>query len=142
MTVALRLLVVLTLLGQVNVPQTAKEVTTTIIEPGTYELAKLFQQADRVVLAKVVGGDTESYDVAVYKAEVVKNFKGGAAGETFYFGHSWERDSVGSTSCSSMMCRSRIAPKRTSNTGYGAIHYSEVFNEGYTAMETSVRMRF
>jgi hypothetical protein len=86
MTVALRLLVVLTLLGQVNVPQTAKEVTTTISEPRTYELAKLFQQADRVVLAKVVGGDTESYDVAVYKAEVVKNFKGGAAGETFYFG--------------------------------------------------------
>src|SRR5690349_1152744 len=86
MTVALRLLVVLTLFAQVTVPQTAKEVTTTISEPGTYELATLFKRADRVVLAKVVAGDTESYDVAIYKAEVIKNFKGAAAGETFYFG--------------------------------------------------------
>jgi hypothetical protein len=142
MTVALRLLIVLALFTQVGVAQTAKQVTTTIHEPGIYELAKLFKQADRVVLAKVVAGDTEAYRVAIYKAEIIKSFKGATAGETIYFGPfvgeklGWDyilflRDMP-----------KRITPKATSSTGYGTIQYSEVFNEGYTSMQTSYECVF
>jgi hypothetical protein len=45
-----------------------------------------FKQADIVALVKVISGNTETYNVAVNKAEVLKNFKGAAAGETIYFG--------------------------------------------------------
>jgi hypothetical protein len=45
-----------------------------------------FKQADIVALVKVISGNTETYDIAVNKAEVLKNFKGAAAGETIYFG--------------------------------------------------------
>jgi hypothetical protein len=85
MTMALQLIVtILPLLTQVAVPPTTKQVA--IREPGIYELANLFKQADRVVFVRVVAGDTEAYDVAIYKAEIVKSFKGGAAGGTLYFG--------------------------------------------------------
>jgi hypothetical protein len=57
----------------------------TISEPGIYDLAGLFERADIVALVKVVSGDTESYGVALYKAEVVNNFKGASAGATIYF---------------------------------------------------------
>lgn len=131
-----RLLVVLAFLVRVAVAQVAKEVTT-IHEPGIYDLAKLFKQADKVVLVKVVAGDTEAYDVAIYKAEVKKSFKGATAGETIYFGPflgeklGWEyvlflRD-----------VPKPITPKETSSTGYGTIQYSEVFDEGYTSMQIS-----
>jgi hypothetical protein len=142
MTVALRLVVVLALFAQVGVAQVAKEVTTTIHEPGTYELAKLFKQADRVVLAKVVAGDTEAYDVAIYKAEVVKSFKGGPAGETLYFGP-FLGERLGSEYILFLRDVPKpITPKTTSSTGYGSIQYSEVFNEGYTAMQTSYECVF
>jgi glutamate 5-kinase len=64
--------------------QQSKEVSIT--EPGIYELAGLFKQADTVAIVRVIAGDAEAYNVAVYKAEVVQSFKGAAAGETVYFG--------------------------------------------------------
>src|SRR5260370_19199701 len=142
MTVALRLVVVLALFAQVGVAQVAKEVTTTIHEPGTYELAKLFKQADRVVLAKVVAGDTEAYDVAIYKAEVVKSFKGGPAGATLYFGP-FLGERLGSEYILFLRdVPQPIPPETTSSTGYGSIQYSEVFNERYTSMHTSYHCVF
>src|SRR5689334_19620070 len=58
----------------------------TITEPGIYKLADLFKKADVVAILKIVSGDTENYDCAVYKAVVVKSFRGSEAGETVYFG--------------------------------------------------------
>ena len=137
----LRLLVVLAFFVGVAVAQAANEVIT-LHEPGIYDLAKLFKQADKVVLVKVIAGDMEAYDVAIYKAEVKESFKGATAGETIYFGPfvgeklGWEyvlflRD-----------VPKPITPKTTSSTGYGTIHYSEVFNEGYTSMQTSYECVF
>ena len=136
----LRLLGGLAFFIRVAVAQVTNEVT--IQEPGVYDVAKLFKQADKVVLVKVVAGDTEAYDVAIYKAEIKKSFKGANAGETIYFGPflgqklGWEyilflRD-----------VPKPITPKATSNTGYGTIQYSEVFNEGFTSMETSYECVF
>ena len=136
MIVALRLLIsILPLFAQGAVAQTTKQAT--IREPGIYELANLFKYADRVVLVKVVAGDTEAYDVAIYKAKVVKSFKGGATGETLYFGP-FLGERLGSEYILFLRdVPKAITPKTRSSSGYGSIQYSEVFNEGYTSMQTS-----
>ena len=116
--------------------------SVTIREPGIYHLAYLFKQADVVALVKIVSGDTESYDVPVYKGVVAKSLKGSAVGETVYFGpYLGERlgwDYV-------LFLRNvanPIAPKTSSNAGYGTIRYANVFNEGYSSMETSYECVF
>jgi len=107
-----------------------------------YELAGLFKQSDIVALVKVISGDTETYNVAVYKGEVLESFKGTVVGSTIYFGPyvgerlGWEYilflRNVPKT----------IGPKAASSGSYGTIHYSEIFNEGYTSMETSYECVF
>lgn len=138
---ALRRLLLVTVLA-ISAQLTSAQRSATITEPGIYELSNLFKQADIVALAKVTSGDTENYNVAVYKAEVLKSFKGAAVGQIIYFGPyagerlGWEYllflRSVPKT----------ITPKATSSAGYGIIHYSEIFNEGYTSMETSYECVF
>src|SRR6185312_14993285 len=142
MNVALRLLVVVALLVQVPSSQTAKPITVAPREPGIYELASLFRIADKVVLAKIVARDMESYGVAIYKTEVLKNFKGSAKGETVYFGP-FVGERLGSEYILFLRDVTKpITPKRTASTGYGSIRYSEIFNEGYTAMENSYECVF
>ena len=143
MTAALRLFQLVTVVAisaQMTSAQESKGVT--IKEPGIYELADLFKQADTVALVKIVAGDTEAYDIAIYKAEVVKSFKGAAAGETIYFGPyvgerlGWEYV---------LFIRNvtkPIVPKKTSTGGYGTVHYAEIFNEGYSSMMTSYECVF
>lgn len=114
----------------------------TISEPGIYELAGLFEHADIVALVKVVSGDTESYDVALYKAEVLKNFKGTSVGETIYFEPS-TRERLGWESI--LFLRNApdvITPKGASGVSYGKVHYARVFNQGYSSMETSYACLF
>ena len=108
----------------------------TISEPGIYDLAGLFERADIVALVKVVSGDTESYGVAVYKAEVVNNFKGTSVGATIYFEPS-TRERLGWESV--VFLRSVptvITPKAGSGLSYGTVHYAKVFNQGYSSMES------
>jgi hypothetical protein len=114
---------------------------TTITEPGIYEISDLFKKSDAVVLAKVVAGDTESYDVAIYKAQVIKSFKGAADSGTIYFGPfigeklGWEYV---------LFLRNVIKPvaPKTASGGYGTVHYAEVFNEGYSSMMNSYECVF
>jgi len=118
--------------------QKSKEMTTT--EPGIYDLADLFKKADTVALVTVIAGDAEAYEIAIYKARVLKTFKSQAMGETIYFGPylgerlGWE-----------YVLFLRTAPEpiaAKSTLGYGTIHYSEVFDEGYSAMMTSYECVF
>jgi hypothetical protein len=143
MSVALRLILlvsVVTIFVHMTSAQQSKDVT--IKEPGIYELADLFKQADTVALVKIVAGDTQAYDAAIYKAEVVKSFKGAAAGETIYFGPyvgerlGWEYILFLRNVTKSIM------PKKTSTGGYGTVHYAEIFNEGYSSMMTSYECVF
>ncbi len=143
MTSALRKLLLLTVVvisPQLTWAQQEKEIT--IVEPGVIKLADLFKMAHTVALVKVVSGDTENYTTAVYKAEVVRSFKGAAVGETVYFGPyvgvrlGWEYI---------LFLHSLAKPlpsKTTSNASYGTVHYSEVFNEGYSSMESSYECVF
>jgi hypothetical protein len=59
---------------------------TTITEPGRMTLDDLFKRADTVAVVRILSGDTENYPVAVYKAEVLKSFKGVGTGKTIYLG--------------------------------------------------------
>jgi hypothetical protein len=116
---------------------TAQSKVVTITEPGVYKLDELFKVADVVAVVKVVSGDTESYETAVYKGEVIQSFKGMATGQTLYFGPfigerlGWEyvlflRNSP-----------KPITPKTTANASYGTVRYWEVFDEGYSSMQAS-----
>jgi hypothetical protein len=109
----------------------------TLIEPSVYKIGDLFKEADVVALVKVVSGDTENYGHTVYKGEVTRSFKGMPRGAIVYFGPfvgnklGWEYI---------LFLRSvtkPITPKTTPTASYGVISYSEVFNEGYSSMETS-----
>jgi hypothetical protein len=116
--------------------------TVTLTEPGIISLENLFQIADTVALVKIISGDTQGYPKVIYKAEVVKSFKGATADQTIYFGPyvgtklGWEY----------LLFLRRAAkplvPKATSNVNYGTVQYSEVFNEGYSSMEVSYQCVF
>jgi len=114
-----------------------KTTTVTITEPGKYKLGELFKEADTVAVVKVVSGDTENYERTVYKAQVVKSFKGAKAGEVVYFGPyigtrlGWEYI---------LFLRNvskPMSPKRISSAGYGTIPYALESNQGYGSMESS-----
>jgi hypothetical protein len=116
--------------------------TVTITEPAVMTLANLYERADTVVVAKIVSGDVENYKTAVYKAEVVRSFKGAAAGETIYFGP-YSGDALGTDYVLFLRSTAQpVAPKTTSSASYGTVRYSEVFNEGYSSMTKSYECVF
>jgi len=141
MTNRARLLIVALIAGsQLGVAQSLSTVTTS--EPGIYQLADLFTHSDKVAFVKVVSGNTEAYDVAIYKAQVVKGFKGLSAGETFYFG-----PFIGTELGSEYILFLRdepkaIEPKAKMEGGYGTVNYSEVFDDGYSSMLSSYECVF
>jgi hypothetical protein len=116
--------------------------TVTITEPAVMTLANLYKLADTVVVAKILSGDTENYKTAVYKAEVVRSFKGAAAGDTIYVGP-YIGDRLGSEYVLFLrnMAQS-ITPKTTSSASYGSVRYAEAFNEGYSSMAKSYECVF
>ncbi len=59
---------------------------TTISEPAIVDIATLFKQADVVAVVRVVSGDSENYDVTVYRSIVSSAFKGAAVNQRVFFG--------------------------------------------------------
>ena len=118
-------------------------ITVTNTEPGVIKLENLFQMADTVALVKVVSGDTESYAKAVYKGQVVKSFKGAATGDTIYFGPYVGIKLGGEYILFLRKAARPLTPNSsTSSVNYGAVQYSEIFNEGYSSMESSYQCVF
>lgn len=114
---------------------TPSQVTTT--EPGVYKLSDLFTRADRVALVKVISGNTEAYDVAIYKAQVIRGFKGLSAGENIYFGP-YIGTELGSEYILFLRDTAKaMEPRAKTDGGFGTIKYMEVFDEGYSSMRTS-----
>ncbi len=111
-------------------------------EPGLYQLTDLFSHADKVALVKVVSGTTETYDIAIYKAQVVEGFKGVVAGEIVYFGP-YIATEIGTEYVLFLRDNPKaIEPRAKADGGYGTVHYSEVFNQGYSSMRTSYECVF
>lgn len=53
---------------------------------ASVKVDELFKQADLVATVRILSGDSEHYEVTVYKAEVIRAFKGSANEEKIYFG--------------------------------------------------------
>ncbi|MGH9709288.1 MAG: hypothetical protein ACRD37_01920 [Candidatus Acidiferrales bacterium] len=64
----------------------AQQQTVTLREPATVKIENLLKQADLVAVVRIRSGDTEQYPTAVYKAEVLKSFKGTEVGAKIFFG--------------------------------------------------------
>jgi hypothetical protein len=115
--------------------------SVTLTEPKQIELARLFQTADTVAVVRVISGDTENYAKAMYKAEVVRSFKG-TDGKTLFFGP-YVGFKVGAEYLLFLQTAKDLAvPRTTPNAMYGAVHYGEVFNEGYSSMAASYECVF
>jgi hypothetical protein len=115
--------------------------SVTVTEPRQIELARLFQTADTVAVVRVISGDTENYAKAMYKAEVVRSFKG-ADGKTLYFGP-YVGFKVGAEYLLFLHTAKELAvPKTAPNAMYGAIRYGDVFDEGYSSMAASYECVF
>ena len=122
-------------------PQQAQVVSPR--EPVVVKLEDFFRIADSVVLVKVVSGDTENYSTAIYKAEVLRSFKGGtAARAAIYFGPYIGMRLGGDYILFLRNVRRPLAPNPDSTSNYGTVRYLEVLNEGYGAMETSYQCVF
>jgi hypothetical protein len=115
--------------------------SVTLTEPGVYTLKDLFTAADIVAIVRITSGDSEHYQSAVYKGEVIRSFKGVNAGQILYFGPfignriGWEYVLFLRNS------KQPLAPK-TSDSPYGTVVYREVFDEGYSSMETNYECVF
>jgi hypothetical protein len=143
MTAALRTALLVTVIVISVQPTSAQQSNAvTLTEPGGVNLASLFKQADTVALVKIVSGDTENYDVAVYKGVVINSFKGIATGDTLYFGP-YRGERLGWEYILFLRKVAKpIAPKTNSSASYGTIPYAEAFNEGYSSMMTSYECVF
>jgi hypothetical protein len=116
--------------------------TVEITEPGIYNVSELFKQADIVAVVKVLSGDTENYEHAVYKGEVIKGFKGVQNGVTIYFGP-FVGEKLGWEYLLFLRNAAKpLAPKTTASASYGTIRYSEIFDQGYSSMENSYECVF
>ncbi len=143
MSSLLRKLIFLSLIFGWPQPKCAQQTkVVTITEPGVFTLPALFESADVVALVKVVSGDAENYETAVYKGEVIGSFKGATVGETVYYGPyvgmrlGWEYILF------LHKTKKPLAPNKTVSHNFGTIPYFEVFNEGYSALETSYECVF
>ena len=113
----------------------------TITEPGVYRVSDLYRHADKVAVVKVLAGDTESYDSAIYKGKVVRALKGVTEGQIVYFGPYLGTELGSEYVLFLKNDATHLKPKRADG-GYGDIAYSRVFNEGYSSMLTSYQCVF
>jgi hypothetical protein len=120
----------------------SKQVAVATTEPAVIKLKDLFNQADTVALVKTVSGDTENYDVPIYKAHVIKSFKGAAAGDSVYFGP-YVGERLGWEYIVFLRKVTKpLEPRPASSNNYGTVRYAEIFNEGYSAMMSSYECVF
>lgn len=118
-----------------------QQVSITNTEPGTYTLQKLYDVADDVSVVEIVAGDTESYASAVYKARVLTQFKGPAAGEIIYLGP-YIGTRLGGKYLVFLRKADTIFPSNEKRHGFGPVPYAKVFDEGYSSMEISYECVF
>jgi hypothetical protein len=114
----------------------------TITEPARYNIAHLFEKADVVASVRIVSGDIESYNMAIYKAEVIHGFKGASSGQILYFGP-FQGSELGSEYVVFLRnVQEPAIPKASPNAAYGTVRYREVFDQGYGSMLTSYECVF
>ena len=140
MSCILRLQIAFLFLSLVSVG-TAQQTAITTNEPGIYKLSDLFMHADKVAIVKVISGETEAYEVSIYKARVITAFKGVSVGDIVYFGP-YERTELGGVYVVFLKNAPNPLEPKDKTSAYGTVRYSLVFNEGYSSMLTSYECVF
>ena len=117
-------------------------ITHSTSEPAKIPLAKLYKLAEVVAVVRVVAGDTESYKTTIYKAVVVTRFKGAEKEKIIYYG-----PYIGGRLGEEYVVFLRNAkepaePKDTKNPAFGTVNDLEVFNQGFSSMQTSYECVF
>jgi hypothetical protein len=111
--------------------------SVTMTEPAKMTLDQVFKLSDVVAVVRIVSGDAENYKIAIYKAVVVKGFKGTEEGKTIYFGHYSGVRLDYEYVLFLRKAREPAVPTKSPTAAYGTVKYFDVFNQGYTAMESS-----
>ncbi len=123
---------------QLCVGTASAQISVTITEPAQVKIEDLFKQADVVAVMRTVSGDLEHYPVAVYKAEVLKSFKGSAVGTKIFFGPYGGYSLGGEYLVFLRRSEKHIEPSNKSKNSvstYGPLpSFYEVMYEGYSAM--------
>jgi hypothetical protein len=128
--------------GQASTTAKSATETVTITEPGRIKLADLYKIAEVVAVVRIVSGDSESYEVPIYKAVVLKSFKGASEGATIYFGP-FLGERLGSEYTLFLRDLKHSSTPKSGPTGvYGTVNYLEVFNQGYSSMVNSYECVF
>lgn len=123
-------------------PAQVKTINATITEPGIIALDQLYKMSDVVAVVHILSGDTENYERAIYKTEVIQNFKGATSKEVLYFGP-YVGEKLGMDVLVFLKAAAEpVVPKSKTSTSYGTVKYFEVFNEGYSRMEIDYRCIF
>jgi hypothetical protein len=129
-------------MGQAAISVKTADSTVTITEPGRVSLDQLYRSSDVVAIVRVLSGDTESYDVALYKAEVVTAFKGTAEKNILFFGP-YIGIPLGEEAVVFLRAAKAPAkPKNEQSSPYGTVKYFDVFEEGYSHMRASYECVF
>ena len=110
-----------------------------LVEPAVYSVSDLYRHADKVAIVKVLSGDTEAYEIPIYKGKVVTAFKGFSADDIIYFGP-YLGTQLGSEYVLFLQDVSDPLQPKKAGSGYGAVKYSKVFDEGYSSMLDVLRM--
>jgi len=111
-------------------------------ESESFSIADLFSRADTVVLASVTAGDTRSYDVPLFKAQVLQAFKGASNGATLFFSPFAGMQVDMQYFLFLRNAPTPISPRPGPSHGFGTVPYLEVFDGGYTSMPTSYQCVF
>lgn len=113
-----------------------------ITEPQRSDLKTFIAQADTVLLVKVLAGDVESYENAVYKAKVVSAYTGSPkAGDVIYFGR-FIGTRIGNQY---LLFLKNPLPEPMSHSGpaiFGEVRPYRVMREGYGQMEIAYSCGF
>ena len=97
-------------------------------------IADLFAQADQVVLARIVAGDTEHYGTVVYKAVVETAYKGAKPSDVIYFGP-YAGLGVGAEYIVFLQMGDAVKPKEAGGLAFGEVKaLGKIMSAGYAAL--------
>ncbi len=116
----------------------AQNVRLTQRESSAHSLSDLFNRTSEVVLVKVIAGDSTTYDIPLYKAQVIQAFKGASNQDTIYFS-AFAGVQIGSNYFLFLQnAPAPVAPKSKSAAGFGTVPYSQLADDALPSVSQCI----
>ena len=128
--------------GQASTSSKGAAITISAEEPASISLQDLFKTSDVVATVRILSGDTENYKVVIYKAQVVRSFKGSSDGKILYFGPFIGMRLGDESVVFLRAAKERAEPVNPKSSPYGVVDYFEIFNQGYSGMQIDYKCVF